>query len=82
MKKAYKTVTEGKFTEAYKLFEGILLTIPLLVVETRKEVDEVKELLTIAKNYLVALKIEIKRKEYKVADPRLVCCACGGCCLA
>mmetsp|Transcript_31726 Transcript_31726/g.82114 ORF Transcript_31726/g.82114 Transcript_31726/m.82114 type:complete len:1227 (-) Transcript_31726:281-3961(-) len=69
VKKAYKTVTEGKFTEAYKLFEGILLTIPLLVVETRKEVDEVKELLTIAKNYLVALKIEIKRKEYK-DDPK------------
>lgn len=71
MKKAYKTVTEGKFTEAYKLFEGILLTIPLLVVETRKEVDDVKELLNIAKNYLVALKIEIKRKEFKVGRQSL-----------
>mmetsp|Transcript_18514 Transcript_18514/g.51859 ORF Transcript_18514/g.51859 Transcript_18514/m.51859 type:complete len:1226 (-) Transcript_18514:342-4019(-) len=65
VKKAYKTVTEGKFSEAYKLFEQILHTIPMLVVESRKEVDEVKELLTIAKNYCVALKIEIKRKEFK-----------------
>jgi hypothetical protein len=36
-------VTEGKFTEALKLFSQLLTTIPLVVVDTRKEVDDVKE---------------------------------------
>jgi coatomer protein complex subunit alpha (xenin) len=36
LKVAYKTTTEGKFTEALKLFTVILHTIPLVIVETRK----------------------------------------------
>ena len=62
---AYKTTTEGKFTDALRLFVGILQAIPLVVVDSRKEVDEVKELLGIAKEYAVALRIELKRKETK-----------------
>jgi len=65
LKRAYKLVTEGKFTDALKLFTQLLTTIPLVVVETRKEVDDVKELLTIAREYCNALRIEIKRKEEK-----------------
>lgn len=65
LKAAYKTTTEGKFTEALKLFLNILHTIPLVVVDSRKEVDEVKELLGIAKEYTLALRIELKRKETK-----------------
>lgn len=65
LKLAYKATTNGKFTEALKEFLYILQTIPLLVVETRKEVDEVKELLVIAKEYTLALRIELKRKETK-----------------
>jgi hypothetical protein len=37
----------------------------MLLVESRREVDEVRELLGIAREYAVALRIEIKRKEYK-----------------
>ncbi|CAA7028286.1 unnamed protein product [Microthlaspi erraticum] len=33
----------GKFTEALRLFLSILQTIPLVVVESRREVDEVKD---------------------------------------
>eukprot|EP00898_Chlorokybus_atmophyticus_P004028 jgi/Chlat1/4626/Chrsp3S05583 len=65
LKKAYKTTTEGKFTEALKFFLNILHMVPMLVVDTRKEVDEVKELLTIAREYVNALRIELKRKEVK-----------------
>jgi len=49
LKKAYRTVTEGKFGEALRAFNAILHVIPLVVVDTRKEVDEVKELLSIAR---------------------------------
>lgn len=46
-----------------RLFLDILHTIPVVVVDSRKEVDEVKELLGIAKEYTLALRIELKRKE-------------------
>lgn len=55
----------GKFTDAMKSFTELLHTVPLLVVDTRKEVDEVKELVGIAKEYLIALRCEMKRKEEK-----------------
>lgn len=49
LKKAYRAVTEGKFGDGLLRFTALLHTIPLLVVETRKEVDDVKELIAIAK---------------------------------
>ncbi len=49
LKKAYRAVTEGKFGDGLTRFTALLHTIPLLVVDTRKEVDDVKELISIAK---------------------------------
>jgi coatomer protein complex subunit alpha (xenin) len=68
LKVAYKTTTEGKFTEALRLFINILHTIPVVVVDSRREVDEVKELLGIAKDYVLALRIELKRKDPSLKD--------------
>jgi len=65
LRKAYKMTTEGKFADALKSFKAIIHTIFCLVVDSRKEVDEVKELLTIARDYVCALQIETKRKEFK-----------------
>jgi hypothetical protein len=45
----YRTVTEGKFSEALRQVNGILWAIPLTVVDSRREVDDVKELLSIVK---------------------------------
>jgi len=45
----------------------MLHTIPLTVVETRKEVDDIKELLSICRHYHIALRCELKRK---VCDAR------------
>jgi coatomer protein complex subunit alpha (xenin) len=64
----YKAVTEGKFSDALKIATRMLLTIPLTIVDTRKEVDEVKELLVIVKEYHIALRCELKRKEQKEED--------------
>jgi coatomer protein complex subunit alpha (xenin) len=41
LKAGYKLVTEGKFHDALKVFIRLLQVIPLTVVDTRKEVDEV-----------------------------------------
>ncbi|KAL4423494.1 hypothetical protein ABPG77_003627 [Micractinium sp. CCAP 211/92] len=71
LKKAYRTVTEGKFSEALRLFNAILHIIPLLVVESRKEADEVRELVSIARDYNIALRLELRRREIK-DDPARV----------
>ncbi|TQE12046.1 hypothetical protein C1H46_002440 [Malus baccata] len=68
LKAGYKATTQGKFADALRLLLGILHTIPLIVVDSRREVDEVKELIIIVKEYVLGLKMEIKRKELK-GDP-------------
>ncbi|KAI6677658.1 hypothetical protein NL676_038454 [Syzygium grande] len=65
LKAGYRATTAGKFTEALRLFLCILHTIPLIVVESRREVDEVKELITIVKEYVLAMQMELKRREIK-----------------
>ncbi|XP_058098700.1 coatomer subunit alpha-1-like isoform X2 [Magnolia sinica] len=65
LKTAYKATTEGKFGDALKLFLNILHTIPLIVVGSRRDVDEVKELISIAKEYVLGLRMEVRRKEIK-----------------
>ncbi|GAX83376.1 hypothetical protein CEUSTIGMA_g10801.t1 [Chlamydomonas eustigma] len=68
LKASYKLVTEGKFTEALKSFTRMLHIIPLTVVDSRKEVDDVKELVCICKEYHIALRCELRRKELKEDD--------------
>ncbi|KAJ0961936.1 hypothetical protein J5N97_029764 [Dioscorea zingiberensis] len=62
LKTAYRTTTEGKFPDALRQFLNILHTIPLIVVDSRREVDEVKELIEIAREYVLGLKMEVKKK--------------------
>ena len=49
-------------------FTRMLHIIPLTMVESRKEVDDIKELVTICKEYHIALRCELRRKELKVRD--------------
>ncbi|XP_042009696.1 coatomer subunit alpha-1-like isoform X2 [Salvia splendens] len=65
LKAGYKATTTGKFSEALRHFLSILHTIPLVVVETRREVDEVKELVIVVKEYILGLQMELKRRELK-----------------
>lgn len=66
--KAYKLVTEGKFADGLKAFNAMLHVIPLLVVSSRKEADEVKELLGIARDYTIAMRLELTRREVLKKD--------------
>ncbi|XP_060199768.1 coatomer subunit alpha-1-like [Lycium barbarum] len=65
IKAAYRATTAGKFSDALRLFLSILHTIPLIVVESRRDVDEIKELIIIVKEYVLGLQMEVKRKELK-----------------
>ena len=46
----YRSVTDGKFSEALRQVNALLAIIPLTVVATRHEVDELKELISIARS--------------------------------
>jgi len=65
LKSAFKLTTEGKFVEALKVFVGIIHAITLLSVEDPSEVEDVEQLLKVAREYACALRIEIARKEVK-----------------
>ncbi|XP_059622164.1 coatomer subunit alpha isoform X1 [Phlebotomus argentipes] len=62
LQKCYQLTTGGKFTEAVEKFQLIVLSIPLLVVESRQDISEAQQLLTICKEYIVGLQMETKRK--------------------
>ena len=50
----YRSVTDGKFSEALRQVNALLAIIPLTVVATRHEVDELKELISIARSALTS----------------------------
>jgi len=53
VKGCYQLTTGGKFAEAVDKFRATLLSIPLLVVESRQEIAEVQQLLQICKEYIL-----------------------------
>ncbi|XP_076455879.1 coatomer subunit alpha-like [Babylonia areolata] len=60
---AYQMTTSGKFVDAVDKFRYILLSVPLLVVESRQEIAEAQQLLEICREYILGLQMETKRKE-------------------
>lgn len=63
LQKAYELTTGGKFAEAIESFRSLLLTVPLLVVETKQEIAEAQQLIEMCREYIVGLQMELYRKE-------------------
>ena len=59
---AYKLITQGKFEEAILKFRKTLLSVPLLVLDTKQQIQEAQQLISIAKNYILGFSMEITRK--------------------
>ncbi|XP_075212404.1 coatomer subunit alpha [Lycorma delicatula] len=59
----YHLTTGGKFTEAIEKFRNLLLSITLLIVDTRQDITEAQQLLKICKEYILGLQMESVRKE-------------------
>ena len=64
LQSAYQLTTSGKFGEAAEKFRSILLSIPLLVVESKQDETEALQLRDICSSYLVGLTMESARKEH------------------
>ena len=62
LQSSYKLTTGGKFVEACENLRSILLSIPLLVVESKQDETEATQLREICMNYLTGLTMEIARK--------------------
>jgi hypothetical protein len=70
MVEAYEHVSKNLLPDALDKFTAILLMVPLLAVETRKEVDDVKELLNICREYHTGLRCELERRAVRpILDP-------------
>ncbi|XP_066146257.1 coatomer subunit alpha [Euwallacea fornicatus] len=58
----YQLTTGGKFTEAIEKFQNLLLSITLLVVDTKQEMAEAQQMLRICSEYICGLQMETLRK--------------------
>ena len=68
LKVGYTAVTSGKFPEALEIFTSILTATALTVVSSRQEMQHLKELQGICRDYVTALNLELLRK--KTTDPK------------
>lgn len=66
LKAAYKLTTEGLFNEAILKFRKILLLLPMMVLQTPKEKEDVALLIRICLEYIMGLRCEIARKQTNV----------------
>ena len=76
LQSCYQLTTAGKFSDAVDRFRSILLSIPLLVVETKQDETEALALREICMNYLIGLTMEAARKEMpkaSVEDQKRIC---------
>ncbi|KAK3720320.1 hypothetical protein QZH41_020401 [Actinostola sp. cb2023] len=60
---AYQMTTGGKFQDAVVKFHDILLSILLVVVDTKQDVSEAQQLVGICREYILGLQMESKRKD-------------------
>ncbi|VDM97379.1 unnamed protein product [Thelazia callipaeda] len=63
LQNCYQLTTSGKFGEAVEKLRQLLLSVPLLIVDSKQEMAEARQLIDICREYLVGLLMEIKRKE-------------------
>lgn len=68
---AYQLTTGGKFQEAIYKLQAILLSVTLLVVDSKQEISEAQQLLGICREYIVGLQMEVKRKELPKVNKEL-----------
>lgn len=76
LQKSYELTTNGKFADAIENFRVIMLSVPLLVVETKQEIAEAQQLIEMCREYIVGLQMELHRKEAPKAtieDQKRIC---------
>jgi coatomer protein complex subunit alpha (xenin) len=76
LQNCYQLTTMGKFSEALDKFRLLLLNIPLLVVDNKGEIAEALELVSVCREYVLGLQMELFRKDLpkdSLDDQKKVC---------
>ncbi|KAH0556550.1 hypothetical protein KQX54_000837 [Cotesia glomerata] len=76
LKEAGQLTTGGKNTEAIEKLQDILLSVSLLVVDTRQDIIEAQQLIQICREYILGVKMESGRKnapKATLAEQKRVC---------
>eukprot|EP01034_Spumella_vulgaris_P022091 gene22091-28190_t len=58
LKSAYKSFTNAQFAECKDSLESIIRTIPLVSAASRSEVNDLKELLDVSREYITAIRVK------------------------
>lgn len=58
LKQAYRAFTSAQFQECESNLENVMRSIPLVVAVARTETNDLKELLDVCREYLIALKVK------------------------
>jgi len=58
LKSAYKLFQGGKFAEALLAFGDVIRKVPLVVVSSKEEANELKEYLSVAREYITAIRVK------------------------
>jgi len=72
----YQLTTNGKFAKAIEKLQSILLSVPLLVVDTKQDIAEAQQLIQICREYILGLKMETERKSLPratLAEQKRIC---------
>ncbi|GAM20654.1 hypothetical protein SAMD00019534_038290 [Acytostelium subglobosum LB1] len=65
---AYRATTEGRFNEALEHFTYILHTSLFTTVDNRQEFNEVKELMSVCREYIMGIRLELERKQIELGS--------------
>ena len=68
IRNGYRFFQAGKFNDAKASFIEVLTEIPMVVTENKNEANEVKEMLTICREYITSIRIKAAMSE-AAADP-------------
>jgi len=68
LKQAYRAFTNAQFQECKEALDEILRSIPLISVSARTETNDLKELLDVSREYLIALRVKTAMGEAGATD--------------
>ncbi|KAI9366723.1 coatomer WD associated region-domain-containing protein, partial [Zopfochytrium polystomum] len=63
LQEAYSATASGGFSTALAIFETIIHQLIFVITTRKNEVEEIQQLLTVAREYILGLKMEISRKD-------------------
>jgi coatomer subunit alpha len=58
LKNVYRTFTAGQFGDCETLLKEIMVAIPLVVANSRTETNDIKELLSVCREYMTAVRVK------------------------